>query len=318
MVNVCPPGVWSYYAYDPMRSMTYVALSLFAVIFILQVALTIKYRTRYMIPFVIGMLGESCGYIFRRVSADNSCGRGSALTWYLLQELFLILCPALMCASYYSASHSLSSPLCFGRIITFVGEKWTPIPSKWVTFTFVTIDIVSFVVQGAGGSLFSSDNVNLYTTAKAILLVGFIIQIIGLGLFACFAIIYHVRARRAGVPKGDWTKCLWTLYAGSVCVLVRGIFRCVEFGTGNGGDDKGYLLSTEGFFYGLEFGPILLAGIILTASFPGKYIPHARVRMFPPSAEEEEAAAAARIDSQEHSEKGSRGADEKRRWWRRA
>jgi len=56
-----------------------------------------------MIPFVIGMLGESCGYIFRRVSADNSCGRGSALTWYLLQELFLILCPALMCASYYSA-----------------------------------------------------------------------------------------------------------------------------------------------------------------------------------------------------------------------
>ena len=61
-----------------------------------------------MIPFVIGMLGESCGYIFRRVSADNSCGRGSALTWYLLQELFLILCPALMCASYYSASLSPS------------------------------------------------------------------------------------------------------------------------------------------------------------------------------------------------------------------
>jgi len=127
-----------------------------------------------------------------------------------------------------------------------------------------------------------------------------------------------------------------------VCVLVRGIFRCVEFGTGNGGDDKGYLLSTEGFFvrpplsffaqvdreraltsapsparpqYGLEFGPILLAGLILTASYPGKYIPHARVHMFPPSAEEE--AAAARIESQEHSEKESRG-DEKRRWWRRS
>jgi len=305
-VNVCPPGVWSYYAYDPMRVMTYVALALFFVIFVAQLALTIKYRTRYMIPFVIGMLGESCGYIFRRVSADNSCGRGSALTWYLLQELFLILCPALMCASYY---------MCFGRIITFVGEKWTPIPSKWVTFTFVTVDIVSFVIQGAGGSLFSSDNPDLYKTAKAILLVGFIAQICGLGLFAIFAIIYHVRARRAGVPTGAWTRCLWTLYAGSICVLVRGIFRCVEFGTGNGGDDKGYLLSTEGFFYGLEFGPILLAGIILTASFPGRYIPHARVRMFPPSPEEE--AAAARVESQEASEKESRG-DEKRRWWRRS
>lgn len=122
--------------------------------------------------------------------------------------------------------------------------------------------------------LFSSDNPDLYKTAKAILLVGFIAQICGLGLFAIFAIICecllalvrpprrvgltlaaparlatdHVRARRAGVPTGAWTRCLWTLYAGSICVLVRGIFRCVEFGTGNGGDDKGYLLSTEGFF----------------------------------------------------------------------
>jgi len=49
-VNVCPPGVWSYYAYDPMRVMTYVALALFFVIFVAQLALTIKYRTRYVRP----------------------------------------------------------------------------------------------------------------------------------------------------------------------------------------------------------------------------------------------------------------------------
>lgn len=55
----------------------------------------------------------------------------------------------------------------------------------------------------------------------------------------------HLRARRAAVPPGGWTKCLYTLYAGCVCVLVRGIFRTIEFGTGTGGDDKGYLLSIE-------------------------------------------------------------------------
>ncbi|BGP40540.1 hypothetical protein JCM10449v2_004502 [Rhodotorula kratochvilovae] len=306
--STCAPGQWSYYAYDPMRSMTYVALSLFAVIFFAQLALIIKYRTRYaslMIPFLIGMLGESCGYIFRRISADNSCGRGSALTWYLLQELFLILCPALMCASFY---------MCFGRIITFVGEKWTPIPSKWVTITFVTIDIVSFVVQGAGGSLYSSDNTKIYPTAKAILLVGFIIQIIGLGLFSIFAVIYQIRAKHDGVPSGAWTRCLYTLYAGSVCVLIRGIFRTIEFGTGRGGKDKGYLLSVEGYFYGLEFGPILLAGLILTLSYPGRYIPHARVRMYPSLTGEDESAETAGSGEKVELE----GASEGRRWWRRS
>ncbi|GAA6056281.1 hypothetical protein JCM3770_006755 [Rhodotorula araucariae] len=307
MPSTCAPGQWSYYAYDPMRSMTYVALSLFAVIFIAQLALTIKHRTRYMIPFVIGMLGEACGYIFRRVSADNSCGRGSALTW-----LFLILCPALMCASFY---------MCFGRIIRFVGEKWTPIPSKWVTVTFVTIDIVSFVVQGAGGSLYSSDNTKIYPTAKAILLVGFIIQIIGLGLFAIFAVIYQIRAKRDGVPSGAWTRCLYTLYAGSICVLVRGIFRTIEFGTGRGGKDKGYLLSVEGYFYGLEFGPILLAGIILTLSYPGRYIPHApNTRMYPSlTGDDDLPSASASAEAGLAGEKGEpMTLDEGKRWWRRS
>lgn len=62
-------------------------------------------------------------------------------------------------------------------IITYVGAKWTPISPKWVTAIFVTVDVVSFCVQGAGGSLYSSDNVSIYPTAKAVLLVGFIIQV---------------------------------------------------------------------------------------------------------------------------------------------
>lgn len=82
-----------------------------------------------MIPFAIACLGEAVGYGFRRVSADHPTGRHAGLTWvrcrllpsllfpskltffdrckqYILQELFIILCPALMAASYY---------MCFGR-----------------------------------------------------------------------------------------------------------------------------------------------------------------------------------------------------------
>ncbi|GAA6039485.1 hypothetical protein JCM8097_009575 [Rhodosporidiobolus ruineniae] len=307
-------STWRYYAYDPSHALAYVAISLFAVTWICQCAWMYRRRTWYMMPFLIACLGEAVGYGFRRVSADHPTGRGAGLTWYILQELFIILCPALMCASYY---------MCFGRIITYVGDKWTPVSSKWVTAIFVTQDVVSFVVQGAGGSLYSSDNTDLYSTAKAVLVVGFCIQIIGLGIFSIFAGIYHTRARRAGVPSGPWTKCLFTLYAGAVFVLIRGIFRTVEFGTGRGGG-QGYLLSREGYYYGLEGLPIFLACAIFCVSYPGNYIPHQRTaRMFATSEEAAvEAEAGGGLDgvpSTGSSSAEKLGVEEERkgRWWSR-
>ncbi|GEM10039.1 RTA-like protein [Rhodotorula toruloides] len=269
---------WTYYAYRPRYDLAYMGIGLFAAAFVVQLFLALRRRTWYMIPFVIAMIGECLGYAFRRVSADHLRGRGAALTWYLLQELFLILSPALMCASY----------LCFGRIITYVGERWTPVSSKWVTFIFVTQDIV----------------------------------IIGLGIFAIFAGTYHTRARRAGVPAGPWSRCLFTLYAGSVCVLVRGIFRTIEFGTGSGGG-QGYLLSREGYFYGLEFGPIIIAALIFCVSYPGYYIPHARsARLFPQDQvldgqEGLEAGPSASGSEVEGEKLEAMEGGEKRRWWSR-
>ncbi|GAA5925753.1 RTA1 domain-containing protein [Sporobolomyces koalae] len=257
---------WRYYAYDPSKVLAGIAIGLFGFAFFCHLAWQIKTRAWYMTPFTIAMLGESVGYGVRILSAEHPTGRGDGLTFYIIQELFIILCPALMAASHY---------MCFGRLINFIGQRWTPVSSKWVTAIFVTFDVISFCVQGAGGSLYSSDNVKIYPTAKAILLVGFIIQIISFGIFAIFAIIYQVRVRRAGVPEGQWTICLYTLYLGTIFILIRGIFRCIEFGTGTG-NGKGPLLSVEGWYYGLETLPIVLAGYLFILSYVGRYIPHKR------------------------------------------
>ncbi|CEQ42475.1 SPOSA6832_04303 [Sporobolomyces salmonicolor] len=284
---------WRYYAYSPSKVLAGVAIGLFGVAFIAHMFLLMRKRCWYMIPFTIAMIGECVGYGIRILSADHPTGRHAGLTFYIIQQL------------------------CFGRLILYVGEKWSPVSSKWVTAIFVTFDVVSFVVQGAGGSLYSSDNTNIYPAAKAILVVGFLIQIISFGLFAIFAVIYQIRARRAGVPEGKWTICLYTLYTGTVLILcvvlssigsglrpncrspveialsIRGIFRTIEFGTGQG-NGKGYLLSREGYSlrisllplnpfasrrccdYGLETLPIVLCGYIFIASYPGRYIPHKR------------------------------------------
>lgn len=63
--------------------------------------------------------------------------------------------------------------------------------------------------------------------AKGILVTGFVVQIVFFGVFGIFTGVYHYRARHAGVPKGNWTKCLWTLYICVVLILIRGIFRTI-------------------------------------------------------------------------------------------
>jgi len=91
--------------------------------------------------------------------------------------------------------------------------------------------------------LYSSDNTSIYGTAKGILLAGFIVQIVSLGFFAIQAGVYQARVKRSGEPEGQWTVCLYTLYLGSIFILVRGIFRTIEFGSG--GNNTGYLLEHE-------------------------------------------------------------------------
>jgi hypothetical protein len=82
-----------------------------------------------MWPFVLGALGETVGYILRRISAMHPVGRQAGLVWYLSQRsvspdplvdaleligvpfdrdsLFIILAPALMAATHYSPFHPI-------------------------------------------------------------------------------------------------------------------------------------------------------------------------------------------------------------------
>lgn len=62
----------------------------------------------------------------------------------LAQELCILLSPALFAATIY---------MTYGRLITYVGPKYSIIRPTRVTFIFVFFDIASFCIQGAGGSV---------------------------------------------------------------------------------------------------------------------------------------------------------------------
>lgn len=61
---------------------------------------------------------------------------------YLIQSLFLLLAPALLAASIY---------MFLGRIILVLqAEDLALLKKKWLTKLFVTGDVLSFMLQGAG------------------------------------------------------------------------------------------------------------------------------------------------------------------------
>lgn len=86
---------------------------------------------------------EIIGYIGRAMSSKQS--PNWTLGPYIVQTLFLLLAPALLAASIY---------MLLGRIILVLqAETHALLKKKWLTKIFVTGDVLSFLLQGAGTCL---------------------------------------------------------------------------------------------------------------------------------------------------------------------
>lgn len=164
---------------------------------------------------------------------------------YVIQSTLLLLGPILLAATLYM---SLS------RVILSVhGEKSSPIRPRWLTRIFVSGDIFSFVVQASGAGLRvqagngkSNIDPNL---GSNIIVGGLVFQIIVFAVFIITAVIFNRRFRdgeaATRVVDVPWQQTLNMLYVTSAFIMIRNIFRVVEYVMGN----DGYLLSVEWAVY---------------------------------------------------------------------
>ncbi|CAI6331005.1 unnamed protein product [Periconia digitata] len=234
-----------FYRYHPSLAAAVVFIVLFAITTGLHVYQIIRKRTWYFIPLAIGGIFEVVGYIARVISTRDQW----ALTPYIIQSLLTLVAPALFAASIY---------IILGRIIILVdGERYSLVRQKWLTKTFVVGDILSFLVQGAGGGIQGSskgdqDKVKL---GENLIIAGLFIQLAFFGAFVIVAGIFHFRLVRSRASNSHsftvnidalpWKRHLVTLYITSGLILVRSVFRVVEYLQGN----AGYLLRHEVFLY---------------------------------------------------------------------
>lgn len=113
---------------------------------------------------------------------------------------------------------------------------------------------------------------------------GLAVQLLCFGFFVIVAAIFHWRVKKnehfidakshsysstvgssTVETKLTWESLMWGLYIACLLILVRSIFRVVEFVEGN----DGFIMRTEYLLYIFDACLMALAGIVLSVLFPG-------------------------------------------------
>lgn len=204
--------------------------------------------------------GEVIGYAARAVSYDSTGSLGG----YLIQAIFLVIPPVFFAASLY---------MVYSRIVRAVhGDNFSLISPRWTTRIFVIGDLTCLNIQSGGSGLLAHPDVASIGTY--IIVSGLILQaLIFVGFMYC-CLVFNNRFRahiaEAGATSNiPWQSSLNMLYTTSVAILVRNIYRVVEFIMGQ----HGYLLETEWPLYVFDGALMLLVMVCFYVWYPSQLQP---------------------------------------------
>ena len=166
--------------------------------------------------------------------------------------------------------------MAFGRLVTGAGaQSYTLIRHKWITKIFVAGDVLSFFLQAGGKSIIISCSQALVSACvltllstgggyqstgtqsalemgSHIIVIGLFVQLAFFGFFMVIAVCFHRRLVLVPTIQSHgsfpWKKYMWTLYGASTLIMVRSVFRVVEYLQGS----NGALLHHEAYLYILD------------------------------------------------------------------
>ncbi|KAL2838118.1 RTA-like protein [Aspergillus pseudoustus] len=254
------------YHYTPNLPCAILLAVLFALTTVLHLYQRIKAHSKYFNPFIVGGIFQVVGYGARAGSHFNT----DSTLLYAIQSLLILLAPTLYAASIY---------MVLGRIITFLhGEHLSYIPVKWMTKVFVAGDVLSFILQAAGGGIMTNGSKNTVKIGEWVIVAGLCVQIVFFGAFVITSLIFHVKIIRSPTtaserfmskrgslwPPRDWRGLLFACYSASVLILVRSVYRLVEFVQGN----DGYVISHEVFLYVFDAAMMFSVMVVMNVFHP--------------------------------------------------
>lgn len=222
----------------------------------------IRKRTWFYTPLVVGSVMMTLGYVARYFSTKDP----NSLMPYIAQSLFIILPPSLYAATLY---------MIFGRIVVLVNNpKASIIRPTRVTKIFVAGDVVAFLLQSGGGGMMVQES--MADMGQMTMLGGLAVQLLFFGFFLLVSLIFFKRMRssplRYTIPtygKHTWVALLKLLFAAAGLIILRCIFRAIEFGQGH----AGYLASHEVFMYLFDAFPMFVVQVMFHVIHAGDVFP---------------------------------------------
>lgn len=205
---------------------------------------------------------EIIGYI-GRILAYNATGQ---LIPYILQSILLLLAPIFFAATLY---------MTLSRVIIAVdGQRLSIISPRWLTRIFVTADILSFFIQGGGAGILvqASSSQDKAQLGQNIIVGGLVFQLVAFGIFCVTALVFHLRFRNHDYSEScghiPWLGILVMLYVTSAFIMVRNVFRAIEYAMGQ----TGYLLSHEWLTYVFDGLLMLLTMMAFAWKYPSQLL----------------------------------------------
>ncbi len=252
----------NHFQYNPSVPAAIVALIIWVTISTVATLRIHKSHLKYFIIFAVGAVGELIGYIARVYGTQNTNNFGA----FLVNELFLVISPlCFMCADY----------LVYAKLVRHFGEEYSFIPTKFTAPVFVTCDVISVLMQGGGAGLLVSKNLHTIQIGQIILLTG-----LGFGLasFTVFMVIVTIFLRRVNRSQTDnaarvmtlsknWKQIMIPMYISIACIVIRTIYRLVEFSFGW----TGPVNATEWYLYVFDTIFMVIATTIYLIFWPATY-----------------------------------------------
>ncbi|GAA6011490.1 hypothetical protein JCM11491_002804 [Sporobolomyces phaffii] len=245
------------YGYIPSVSYGVVFMLLFLASCLLHTVQVFRARKMYwMLVMTFGTIGEFIGWVMRLYSHSKP----DAPDPYLGQLAVLVIAPTFVSAALYWAG---------GIIIQVVAPHRSFLSGGTFKILFVIADVVSLVIQAAGGGLAGSARTEKgRDNGSQIMLGGIVFQLIVMIIYVLYGSYWCFQARKEiGQTGRKMHSMLYALLAASLCIIARGIFRTIELDEGF----SGHLATVERYILADAI-PIVFSCYILNVVHPAKYL----------------------------------------------
>ncbi|TQW00796.1 hypothetical protein V2A60_001837 [Cordyceps javanica] len=249
----------SYYNDYPSFEANLALAAVFGASFVAHIVQAIVYKKRFCWVVIMGAAWETAAFSLRTIGAHHQQERQYAL-W---GQILFLLSPLWINTFVY---------MTVARMVYFglPDRKIWGVRAIKLTVLFVWLDVICFLVQLSGGGLLSNnDNADLTRIGMKIYTAGIGLQLGFVVIFGVMTAWFYHRMRQVsrGRGMGRLQLLIWVMLAVLMLIMVRIIFRLLEFGPGINANNK--LITDETYPLVLDAMPMALALWLLNLMHPG-------------------------------------------------